>query len=123
MERKKGSLESKEAQLENAVPKFRWKVLASSGFRANRRIYKPNEIFVATESEIPAAFRDLIVKVDAASVQEQNKPLPGKNPVYTLEESKEEEGLWNVLTNKGKVLNEKPLEKDKAEKLLQDLSE
>ena len=45
-----------------------WKKLGGGSFRlATGRIIKPNQIFDATEAEIPKAFRDVVVSV---------KPLP-----------------------------------------------
>lgn len=109
---------------DQTVPVFRWKVVSKSGFHGlNHRIYKPGEIFTATEVEVPLAFRDVIVKVDVASVQEQKKPISGVSPVYSTQQVEGQENQWNVVDQKGKVINEKPLTLPKAQKLVKDLAE
>lgn len=132
MERKKSTPADKSSQISDVeIPKFRWKVMTEGGFHGgNNRIYKPGEIFTATEAEIPLAFRDVIVKVDNASVQEQQKVIPGKVSTYRLQErektdpeDEKEEILYDVVNHKDKVLNESPLTKEKAELLIKDLSE
>ena len=114
-----------------AEPIYRWKVIGGSPFHGgNHRIYKPGEVFKAIESEVPEAFRDVIIKVDVASVQEQEKVIPGKVATYKLKEREKvdpedpnEEILYDVVNHKGKKINETPLNREKAQSFINDLSE
>jgi hypothetical protein len=112
-------------------PIYRWKVIGGSPFHGgNHRIYKPGEVFKATEAEVPMAFRDVIVKVDVASVQEQEKVIPGKVATYKLKErakvepeNDKEEILYDIVNQKGKIINEAPLVKEAADSFIKDLTE
>jgi len=130
VERKNKSEATEVADLPSE-PVFRWKVVGGSPFHGNNhRIYKPGEVFKATEAEVPLAFRDVIIKVDTVSVQEQERILPGKVATYEIKEREKvdpeddkEVALYDVVNHKGKVINEKPLSKKKAESFLKDLTE
>jgi len=109
----------------NEPEKFRWKVNNEAGFHGTLagkpHIYKPGEIFIATEEEVPIAFRDIIIKVDILSIQAQEKPIPGFVGAWELKESETVKGDWFVVNGKGKSINEKPLSKEKAELMLKDM--
>jgi hypothetical protein len=130
VERKNKPASQKEEEVKlPSEPTFRWKVVGGSPFHGgNHRIYKPGEVFVATELEVPLAFRDVIVKIDYQSVEEQTKVIPGKVPVYSLKErekqdpdNEDEEILFDVVNHKGKKINETPFTKEKAKVFIEDL--
>lgn len=55
-------IRTKAAQTET-LPK--WKKTGRGSFRmANGKIIKPNQVFFAKESEIPASFRNLVIRMD-----------------------------------------------------------
>lgn len=99
--------------------KRRWKKLGNKSFRmANGRIIKPNQIFEATEAEIPKAFRDVVVPVD---------PLPQEAPLVVppggYQVRSRGPGWFDVVDAHGKVVNENALRQADAQKLLEDLGE
>jgi hypothetical protein len=88
------------------------------------RIIKPNEKFKARPQDIPESFKDIIVPLEKYDVAEEvsvKQPAKLVNPVYT---SKLREGtdLYDVVDSKGKVLNDKALPKDVADRLISDLA-
>jgi len=95
-----------------------WKKLGGGSFRlATGRIIKPNQIFDATEAEIPKAFRDVVVPV---------KPLPPepKLEVVSGGYSVRHRGSnwYDVMDGQGKTLNEKALRQDDARRLIESLT-
>lgn len=131
MERKNKSAVVIEETTVKTSPIFRWKVVGGSPFHGGgHRIYKPGEVFKATEEEVPQAFRDVIIKIDHMSVQEQEKPISGKVATYSLKEKEkvnpdddDEDVLYDVINHKGKVINEVALSKEKADSFIKDLME
>jgi hypothetical protein len=95
---------------------IRWKKVGGGAFVLNNRYIKPGQVFTAFIDDIPAQFRDVIIPLDETS---EIDPLVQHVPsLYTLEEA---EGGWNILDSFGKVLNEKILTKDIAERILKTL--
>lgn len=107
-------------------PKIRWKNTGGGSFWMDKHIMKPGQVFLAAPSEIPAAFRDVLKPVDEI-------PVPGKTPsiikgkVATFEKKlrvdkgKKGEELFDVVNEKGKVLNGKGLLEEIADEFLKDL--
>ena len=109
--------ELQEEPIAEEVPKptvIRWKKVGNSSFLFNNRYIKPGQVFTATVEEIPTAFRDLIVPVDALPEDPFKKPKKVVN--YSL--SQTEDGKWNIVDKLGKVFNDSPMELNEAEKVL-----
>ena len=137
---------------------FRWQKKEGGSLHltinGRRCIIKPGQIFTATEDEVPLAFRDVVIKLDGMSIQEQTKEISGVVPVYekqqldtvnvisdkgrtirkdvSLEEAEEilkdhplyvVQKKFNVVTKKGKVINEIPLSEEEADELIKVLTE
>jgi len=106
--------------------KVRFKKVGGGSLRLGNRIIKPGQVFVAAPKDIPKAFRDLVVPVSGNF--DFNKPTPpappvkGKKPAYTLQPRGASKTLFDVVDEQGKVLNDKGLKKEVAEKLIEDLS-
>jgi hypothetical protein len=98
------------------------------------RIIKPGETFWAFPSEIPKAFRDVVIPLDGdvpfkeeKKKEELAKQTGGKKPAFKVE--KREGSPWwdvfNVQEVEGKEVrkkvNEKGLTEEKANKLIEDL--
>jgi len=99
---------------------IKWKKVGGGSFRLGNRIIKPGQKFTASEDEIPQAFRDVVVPLGSLP---ESKPAPVIHSVdstYTLK-SRKGTVLFDVVNSSGKVLNEKALTKEIAEKLIQDL--
>ena len=131
-------LESKEELLEEEKPKLtvypkqeepvvedtpkseviRWKKIGNGSFILNNRYIKPGQTFMATVEEIPKAFRDVVVPVEGLP----EDPLLNvkKSSNYSIVEI-EGTNTWNIVDGQGKVLNEKPMVRIEAEKLLKAL--
>lgn len=90
-----------------------------------KQIIKPGQVFWAFPEEIPAAFRDQVVPVDQTEAKKleptPDAEIPAAEPLYTIK-ARTEGGTWyDIVDGNGKVLNEKALHKDKAEKYLKSL--
>ena len=99
------------------TPKPRLKWLNTGGtFRmASGKIIKPQERFLAYLDEIPAAFRDVIKPIDPLPAE----PIPVPVGGYELKEKTG--GLFDIVDDNGKTLNEKPLRQDEATEILEKL--
>ena len=98
-------------------PVYLWKKTGGGSMHLPNRIIKPAQVFEARESEIPKAFMDTVEKVGVI-----NKGVSVLKPIvttYKLEQDKS--GLWNIVSNSGKRLNEKPLDKKLADAFLKEL--
>ncbi len=108
----------------------RWQKIGGGSFRLNtKRIIKPGEKFTARPSQIPRNFRDVVIPLDG-SVEVPNKTEPtamkGKKPSYTSKPSEKRtiknrgksKSLFDVFEEDGTKINDAPLKKDDAAKLL-----
>jgi len=103
---------------------IRWRKAAGSGtFRLPGKIVKPGQVFTARRSEVPKAFRDSIKALDPM-LEKEEKPVVSATD-YRMDFWSEDGdvALYNVVqAASGKAMNESPLPKADAEKLLKDLS-
>lgn len=116
---------TKNNTLEEGKP--RWKKVGGGSLRLGGKIIKPGQIFTALPSEIPTAFRDVVVALDGNVVWDEQKikeviPIKVTKPIFTMQPHGKSLFLFDVVDGQGKVLNEKSLKKDVAEKLIEDLS-
>ena len=120
--------------------KTRFKKLGGGTLRFGGKIIKPGQVFTASLSEIPKSFRDLVQPLDGDVVWKDNEskksepPAPvivAKKTIYTLQPHGKSALWYDVVTQIGvddtgepilKVLNDKSLKKEVAEKLIEDLS-
>jgi len=120
--------------------KTRFKKLGGGTLRFGGKIIKPGQVFTAFPNEIPKSFRDLVIALDGnvAWTENENKKaelappvIAGNKTAYTLQPHGKSALWYDVVTvigkdDKGepilKVLNEKSLKKEVAEKLIEDLS-
>jgi hypothetical protein len=100
-----------------------WRKIGGGSFRIHGKIIKPNEKFKAASSEIPKAFRNVVIPLE--NIPEVSQPskavVPGKIPIYQLKQ-KERAGWFDIVNEHGKAINEKPLKEEDAVQLLNDLS-
>lgn len=94
---------------------IRWKKIGNGSFILNNRYIKPGQTFTATVEEIPTAFRDLIIPLE--KLPEDQLLSVKKSSNYSIVEI-EGTNTWNIVDGQGKVLNEKPMVRIEAEKLL-----
>ena len=83
---------------------------------------KLNDTFSATEDEVPRAFRDQFECLDKKV--KAPKTTPANPPVFKLKEIRKngpDKGKFNVVNGSGKKQNTDPLEKEDAEKLIEEL--
>jgi hypothetical protein len=104
--------------------KIRYRKIGGGSARLNiggqNRIIKPNEVFTALPSEIPFAFKDTIIPLDSLPKVEAAKPQPVKVS-FSVKPRGKSKSLFDVVDNLGKVINDKPLPKETAEQLVEDL--
>jgi hypothetical protein len=85
------------------------------------KLVKPNEVFFATEEEVPQAFRDSVVLAD----DKQPEPISEKKDVAVHDYTKRERsnGWWDVADSNGKVVNEKAMREEDTDQLIQSLKQ
>ena len=105
-----------------------FKKVGRKPFRLGNRIIKPNESFRAFPHEISQAIRDQVIPLEAlieVGGVETVQPIVPVKVEYKLKQRLDKNGgsttWWDVIDPKGKVLNEKGLHKEVAEKLIVDL--
>jgi len=96
---------------------IRWKKVGGSTFILNNRMIKPGQVFHAKVSEIPKAFRDLIIPVDELPVEIDELAL-ADDASYSLKQNGDK---WDILNRQGKKMNEVPLSRDEALMLIKQL--
>lgn len=108
----------------------RFKKIGGGSFRMGNRIIKPGQVFMAFPSEIPKIFRDVVIAVDTNfkfDADKAKKELTPPPPVvvtplkYAIQPHGKSLYLYDVVDAQGKVLNEKALKKEIAEKFVEDL--
>ena len=96
-----------------------WRKKEGATFRlGNGKKVKPNEVFKAYPREIPPAFRDLFELLEGdENAVERVITAPSKFAI-----GEREDGMFDVVDPDGKCVNDVPLGKEDAEKLLLALS-
>lgn len=95
-----------------------WRKIGGGSFRMKSgRIIKPNEKFKARPSEIPMAFRDVVVPLEPLP---QPPPLEVADAGYSLRSRGP--GWYDIVDANGKVMNESALRRDDAEEQLAKLN-
>ena len=110
------------------VGKPKWKKIGGGSLRIGKQIIKPNQVFEAYPEEIVSSFRKYVVPVSGdanfkptAVKAKEEASIPAVKPSYTLQPHGKSLFLFDVLDAQGKVINDKSLKKDVAEKLIEDL--
>lgn len=109
--------------------KPRWKKLGGGSLRIGNRIIKPGQIFRANPEEIAKGFRNMVMPLDKEGVEWKEKenpqqnpsPIEGKKPEFKLQPHGKSLYLFDIIDDKGKVINEKSLKKEVAEQLIIEL--
>jgi len=109
------------------VAKPKWQKVGGGSLRIGNRIIKPGQIFEAFPEDISPSFRKFVIPLsgDANFKEIETKEttiIPGVKPKFTIQPHGKSLFLFDVVDVNGKVLNEKSLKKDVAEKLIEDLS-
>lgn len=105
---------------------LRWKKVGAGTFTMKGMIIKEGQFFHAKESEIPRAFRDLLVCVEEEKMNEANKEAEKElqktlKPVFTIVQSEKASTRFDVINAEGFPVNGKPLSRPAAEKLKESL--
>jgi hypothetical protein len=99
--------------------RLRWKKIGGGHLYWKNHIIKPGEIFLAKTEDLPKAFMDTLVCIDTDALKKEKERIKEEGSVtpllYRLAEVKG--GLWNVVNEKKKPINEKPLSRELAEEL------
>lgn len=110
------------------APKLKWKKVGGGDFRIGHKIIKENEVFLATEAEVPKGFRDIIILLGDAPVETYKAPEKVVKPVYELVPTEAPENAenkdvkyFNVVNASGKAINQNPLTEEAATQLVKDL--
>lgn len=117
---------TKKTSTATTVIKPTWKKVGGGSLRIGNRIIKPDQIFEAFPEEISPAFRNMVIPVsgNASFVEaEAQEALPTEvvKPSYEIKPRGTNNMWFDVVDGNGKVINEKALKKEVAEKLVEDL--
>jgi len=99
---------------------IRWKKIGGGPLYFKNRIIKPGQVFTARPSEISKAFRDVIIAQDEIK-SEVVPPIEVIKGEYSVKPRGKSKIWFDVVNAKDKVVNEKALTKESAEKLAHDL--
>jgi len=109
--------EPREDIMPESGEKIKWKKLGGGTFRLQSgKIIKPNQVFDAYVSEIPKAFRDVVVPLDPLP---EDVPLTVTSGDYQVKSRGP--GWYDVFDAFGKRVNEQALRQPEAEKLAEEL--
>jgi hypothetical protein len=105
-----------------APPKvFRWQKIGGGHLYWRNHIIKPGQVFEATKEELPKSFMDTLICLEPDKLKEEEKRIKEAATVnlvhYRVVKAPGAEGLWNVVNEAKKAINENPLEKEQAEEL------
>ena len=98
-----------------------WKKVGGGSLRLFGKIIKPGQQFRAHPNAIPAAFKDLIIPLESIPKSPEEPPMIVTKAIYELKLRGKSKSLFDVVDKNGKVLNEKALTKEVAQKLVEDL--
>lgn len=110
----------------------RWRKIGGGHLRFGGHIVKPNEVFWAAEEDLPKAFMDLFEPLSIEKVQntppKRTRTKADEKPKQEVKEPefeivKNEDGkTYNIVNAETKkVINENPLTKKEADKLLKEI--
>lgn len=85
----------------------------------NGKIIKPNQVFEAALSEIPAGFRDVIVPIGELPPNPEDIPIEVPTSKYQLQSRGA--GWYDVIDATGKTVNENAMRQAEARVLLERL--
>ena len=100
---------------------IRWKKTGGGALYLHHKLIKPGQIFTARPSEISKSFRDTVIPLDDVFVPVP-PPIEITKADYSVKPRGKSKSWFDVVDSKEKVVNEKALTKEVAEKLVQDLS-
>lgn len=105
----------------NADPIIRWQKIGGGSLHLAKRLIKPGEMFNARKSEIPMAFRDLVISQNQVTEPSPEVRLNAVKSTFVLRPRGKSKSLFDIVDSSGKVMNDHPLARSVAEKLLKDL--
>jgi len=85
------------------------------------RVIKPNQRFMASPDQIPESFKDLIKPVEAFTEDQLPEVVETTPLKYELQQRGETGPWWDIVDSQGKVVNEKALRLDAANKFITEL--
>lgn len=105
---------------------YQWKKIGGGTFSMKNMIIKENQIFTAKESDIPKAFRDVVIPMEPEKMTDANKAAEKEleealKPKFTIAPNPTATTRFDVLNAEGFPVNGKPLSKPAAEKLKESL--
>jgi hypothetical protein len=109
---------------ESNLPK--WEVTGSGGLTLlDKRTFEKGDTFEAEEWDVPEAFSDSVIRLTPKEEIRVQKPVYKKEEVVASAEEQDKEDfvqLYNIVSEDGKTINEKPLPSKEIDKLLKELN-
>ena len=98
-----------------------WKKVGGGSLRLNGKIIKPGQTFRAHPDAIPEAFKDLIIPLEKVIAKDE-PPIVVNKATYNIVSRGKSKTWFDVVDGNGKILNEKALSKETAQKLIDDIN-
>ena len=101
-----------------------WKKIGGGSLRLGNKIIKPGQIFIASPSEIPPLFRNLVIPLGDVP-KEKLAPTPAvkvTKSAYKMVPRGQSKTWFDVVDKNEKQMNEKALNKESALSLIKSLS-
>ena len=106
-----------------------WQKVGGGSLRIGNKIIKPNERFQAAPEDISEAFRKFVIpiggnsgfKASAKGTKENPVQVKANKPVFTVK-SHGTGKLFDIVDNKGKAVNDKPLKEEAAVELAEGMN-
>lgn len=118
-------MERKPKQEQPVVDNRLWWINRGATFRMgtdkDARIIKPNQKFQADPEEIPKMFRDIIIPVDVTQAAQAGVQV--RQIAYGYRIKERDDHNFDIVDAQGKVINETPMDEEKAKKVLARLLE
>ncbi len=103
-------------------PIILWKKLGGGSLHLSKRLIPPGATFKARQSEIPKAFRDLVQPLEKLPTVPETPEVKPVKSVYQVVPRGKSKSPFDVIGPNGKKMNEQPLSKAVAERLIIDLA-
>lgn len=104
---------------------LQWRKLGGGSLRLNGQIIKPNQVFWAALEDVPTSFLDCLeclspgglqkVIKEETVIEEKDIEMASYSLKLNAAKSTDKEQLWDIVNEKGKVINEEPMSKEEAE--------
>jgi hypothetical protein len=103
-------------------PVIKWRKLGGGSLHLPKQLVPPGATFKARASEIPKAFRNMVQPLEELPPAPEAPAVKPVKSAYKVVPRGKSKSMFDVIGPNGKKMNELPLTKATAERLVKDLS-